>query len=240
MPDSDEIADYCRQIESYLCQQNQGHLIRVVGPSFELVAGWAAEGVPLKVAFRGIDRTVERHARKGPRRRPIKIDFCDADVRDVFDDWRRATGISMADVQGPGDAPRAVKRGPSLPDHLERALLRLTNARVTGVLDERADPLIDRVSQELDYVRSEARGLRGSERQAVLARLEAADDGLLALARDTTAPELLETIRAEVDRELSRFRSEMPGPAYARAELAALNQAIRERLHLPTLAFPAA
>src|SRR5207244_11633728 len=86
-------ADYCRDIETYLCRKNDGHLIRVVGPSFELVARWAADGVPLKIAFQGIDRYFERYYRRGPRRRPVKIDFCEADVLDAFDEWRRAVGI---------------------------------------------------------------------------------------------------------------------------------------------------
>ncbi len=89
------IDEYCREIETYLCRKNDGHLIRVVGPSFEVVSGWAAQGVPLKIALAGIDRYFERYYRKGPRRRPVKIDFCDADVLDVFDEWRRATGLSQ-------------------------------------------------------------------------------------------------------------------------------------------------
>ena len=36
------VDEYCREIETYLCQKNDGHLIRVVGPSFEIVSGWAA------------------------------------------------------------------------------------------------------------------------------------------------------------------------------------------------------
>ncbi len=66
-----EPIDYCREIEAYLCQKNEGHLIRVVGPSFDLVSRWAAEGIPLKVAFGGIDRyrspgTSERAAAGAP------------------------------------------------------------------------------------------------------------------------------------------------------------------------------
>ncbi len=93
-----QIADYCRAIESHLCQKNDGHLIRVVGPSFDMVSKWAADGVPLKVAFRGIDRYFERYYSKGPRRRPVRVDFCEADVLDVFDEWRRAVGLATADV----------------------------------------------------------------------------------------------------------------------------------------------
>ena len=68
--------------------------MRVVGPAFELVAGWAAAGVPLKVALRGIDRCCERLEARGPRRRPVRVEFCEADVLDAFDDWRRAVGVT--------------------------------------------------------------------------------------------------------------------------------------------------
>jgi hypothetical protein len=47
---------YCRDIEAYLCRKNDGHLIRLVGPSFERVRGWAAQGIPFKIACQGIDR----------------------------------------------------------------------------------------------------------------------------------------------------------------------------------------
>ena len=51
-----DVAEYCREIESHLCRKNEGHLVRIVGPVFELVSGWAAQGVPLAVAFKGIDQ----------------------------------------------------------------------------------------------------------------------------------------------------------------------------------------
>ena len=50
---------YCRDLEAYLCRKNDGHLIRIVGPAFEQVCGWAARGVPFTVACRGIDRYFE-------------------------------------------------------------------------------------------------------------------------------------------------------------------------------------
>ena len=40
---------YCREIEAYLCRKNEGHLIRISGPAFEQVCGWARQGVPLTV-----------------------------------------------------------------------------------------------------------------------------------------------------------------------------------------------
>jgi hypothetical protein len=92
--------EFCRDIETYLCRKNEGHLIRIVGPVFEKVCGWAAQGVPIKIAYRGIDRYVERQQAKnpGPRRRPIRVEFCEADILDAFDEWRRAVGVTSSAV----------------------------------------------------------------------------------------------------------------------------------------------
>ena len=147
-----DLSDYCRTIETHLCRKNDGHLIRIAGPSFDVVARWAADGIPVKVAVGGIDRYFERYYRKGPRRRPVKIDFCDNDVRDLFDEWRRATGVTAGAAAAPPDAASQAgdataepvrRRGPSLPEHLERVLTRLSSLRVTGVLGDAADPIVD-------------------------------------------------------------------------------------------------
>src|SRR5262249_60702541 len=108
-----DVSGYCRDIETYLCRKNDGHLIRVVGPSFDVVSRWAEQGVPLKVAYAGIDRYFERYYRKGPRRRPVKIDFCEADVLDVYDEWRRALGVTAS--------PRVDDREPLIRDRPQSA-----------------------------------------------------------------------------------------------------------------------
>jgi hypothetical protein len=86
-------AEFCRELEAYLCRKNDGHLIRIVGPVFGTVTGWAEQGIPLKVAFKGIDRYFDRQVHKS-RRRPVPIQFCEADILDAFDEWRRALGLS--------------------------------------------------------------------------------------------------------------------------------------------------
>src|SRR4029450_13765798 len=94
-PPSLSTSTYCREIEAHLCRKTRGHLIRIVGPACELVSGWEARGIPVKVACAGVDRYFERYYRKGPRRRPVRIEFCDPDVLDAFDDWRRAVGVAV-------------------------------------------------------------------------------------------------------------------------------------------------
>src|SRR4051794_34779607 len=144
--------EYCRQLESYLCRKNDGHLIRIVGPAFEQICGWATRGIPIKVACRGVDRYFERYYAKGPRRRPVRIEFCEPDVLDVFDEWRRAVGVPTVEPDA-ADAD-AVRRHDSLPAHLERVIARLTSLRAGG--DRPFDAAIDSVVRELDVARAGA------------------------------------------------------------------------------------
>ncbi len=238
-----EIANYCRDIETYLCRKNDGHLIRVTGPSFNLVAAWAADGVPLKVALEGIDRYFERYYRKGPRRRPVKIDFCEADILDVFDEWRRATGVTAPTTSGDdatsgsSESPVDARKGPSLPAHLERVVLRLTAARALGALGESFDDVIDRVAGELDAARAEVRGLRGETRQRLIERLAVLDQELLQRAHVSLDEAVRAEIAREADEELAPFRLGMAPDAFARARAGAIDRLVRDRFRLPTIAF---
>ena len=241
-----DAAEYCREIESYLCRKNDGHLIRVTGPSFDLVAGWAARGVPIKIAFEGIDRYFERYYRSGPRRRPVKIDFCEADVLDVFDEWRRAVGVtevarafqaSESDAADRSAESHALQPRESLPRHLERAVTRLTSARTSGRLDGSFDDIIDRVSRELDASRASAGGVRGRARQDLIDRLAALDAELLEQARANLDDTAREAFVREAEQELAAFRGSMTADAFARAREAATDRLVRERFGLPTVTF---
>ena len=227
------VDEYCREIETYLCRKNDGHLIRVVGPSFDLVSAWAAQGIPLKIAFSGIDRYFERYYRKGPRRRPVRIDFCEADVLDVFDEWRRAVGLTGQTTLD----PRLPTTRSSLPAHLERAVLRLTQARAGGSLGPAFDEVIDRVARELDAARADARGVRGDARQALLNRLIALDAELVQQAGAMLDEPARASLARDAEEELAGFRAVMAPDAFARARDAAIDRLIRERFGLPTITF---
>ncbi len=232
------VDEYCREIETYLTRKNDGHLIRIVGPSFEVVSGWAAQGVPLKVALAGIDRYFERYYRKGPRRRPVKIDFCDADVLDVFDQWRRAVGMasgSASSIHSPQSTTR--NTATSLPAHLERVVRLLTAARVSGSLGDAFDALIDRVAAELDAARSKSGGLRGEARQALLDRLLALDAELVQQARAALDEITRAAMMREAESDLAGFRGGMTPDAFVRAQAAALDRLVRDRIRLPVITF---
>jgi hypothetical protein len=226
--------DYCRQIEAYLCRKNEGHLIRIVGPAFEQVCGWASRGIPLNVAYRGIDRCVERYYAKGPRRRPIRVEFCEADVLDVFDEWRRAIGVPAA-VAGVEDE-EAHRRHGSLPTHLESVIARLTSLRAGE--GRTVDPaVVDAIVRELDAARAGAKILRGEARSRLLERLRILEQELGQAARAQLDDATLDEIEAEAETELAPFRDRMPADAYERARRACVDRIVRNRARLPVLTF---
>jgi hypothetical protein len=236
---------YFREIEAHLCRRNGGHLVRVAGPAFEMVVGWAAQGIPLKVVLRGIDRSVERRDAKGPSRRPLRVEFCEADVLDAFDEWRRAVGVGTAGggglgqsgpADGPGGEPRA-RPGHSLRAHLDRVVTRLTDRVASGAFPADLERAAERVIDALGEGRTASRSLRGEARAAFIRTLQQIDDELLASARAATPEPVLAALRADAEQELAGFRGRMPPGDYARAVEAAATRLLRDRLALPDIAF---
>jgi hypothetical protein len=225
---------YCREVESYLCRKNDGHLIRVVGPSFDLVSQWAAIGIPLKIVCAGIDRYFERYHRQKRRRRPVRIDFCAADVLEMYDEWRRVAGIVASQTADAGERG-STRRGPPLAEHLARALTKLSSARALGRIGPRADSLIDEISKDFDLVKQAPLGLRGEARKALTARLGAFDAALAAIALEALDAGDVEELRAEARRDLEGFRDQMSPERLARAVDATVDRLARMRLGLPTL-----
>ena len=99
--------------------------------------------------------------RKGPRRRPVRIEFCEADVLDAFDDWRRAVGVARVVADSPGgpevEEPQPVSRPRrSLTSQIESAMARLTVLRGSDQAGPVIGPALDRAVRALDALRPEA------------------------------------------------------------------------------------
>jgi hypothetical protein len=239
-PGSDDLDAYCRAIESYLCRKNDGHLIRIAGPAFDLVRGWAEQGIPLKVAFSGIDRTFARYYRKGPRRRPVQIGFCEADILDAFDEWRRALGplaggaAAHADGEADGLDGRS-RHAVSLPAHLQRVSERLT--LLTGTTGHDAfERTLAAALREIDDARA-ARRFRGETRRAIVERLAAIDEELLSQARTMLSQDRVESLAREAREELAGYAARMEPSALAAAQAALHTRLIRSAAGLPAIRF---
>jgi hypothetical protein len=227
-----DVAEYCREIETYLCRKNEGHLIRIVGPVFEQVSGWAAQGVPLAVAFKGIDQYCERYYAKGPRRRPVRIEFCEGDILTLFDQWRRAVGVSNAEGAEHDATPR---KQDTLPAHLDRAIAKITALRASG-RSAIFDRLLDDTVRELDRMRASAKSTRGDARSAILDRLSALDGELFAAADAELSEPSRTELLSRAEQEIAPFATRMTSETRRAAVDAAFVRLVRDAAGLPTLA----
>ena len=227
-----DVGSYCREVESYLCRKNDGHLIRIVGPSFELVCGWAAREIPLRVVSGAIDRTVDRYYAKGQRRRPVRIEFCEADVLESFDEWRRAVGVRAV----AGEESRKPRR-PSLASHIERVIDRLSSWLETGDIAESLSRHARRVIDELAGLEVSPGSARGDARGRLIERLADIDRQFTDVLRETVEPSVRERLRAEAMRDLEPFRQRMPPPAYEQSLVTGTDRLLSDHYRLPRIAF---
>ena len=234
-----DVESYCRDLEAYLCRKNDGHLIRITGPAFERVIGWAQQGIPLKIAEAGIDRYFERYYRKGPRRHPVRIDFCEADVLDAFDDWRRALGISTVVPDTPGGpeveepVQGAGRSRRSLASRIEGALARLTVLRGSDQAGPAIGAALDAAVRSLDAMGPEAAKARGDAREAILERIAGIEAALLAAAVAAITDAQRVGFEREAEAELASFRARMTPEAYAQSRRAAVERLVRLHFGLP-------
>ena len=240
--------ELCRAVESYLCRKNDGHLIRIVGPTFELVCGWAAAGIPLRVVERAIDRRYVRYHAKGPKRRPLRIEYCEADVLDLFDEWKRAVGLRTAAGVGeePPDGPRIDEAGTerrpggsrrrSLAAHLDDLAARLS-AWDAPPGAAALESLLEDARAAVETARSGGGTLRGEARRRTLDRLAELERRLPAAARAAAGDDLRRELGEEAQRSLEAFRSRMAAATYAGALEAATDRLLAEHFKLPRLAF---
>ena len=226
---------YCREVESYLCRRNGGHLIRIVGPSFELVRGWADAGVPVSLVQRAIDVCVERREARHEAAKPLRIEFCETEVREQFQRWRRAVGPYVAGLAGGEDADDPAPAG--LASHLTRASEKLARAAARLERSEAFRAALDAIVGSVAAVQIESKGARRERRDAFVEQLKTLDQQLLGAARAEAAQSGLDAeLRTKAAEELAPWRERMPREAWVAAVQAASDRLLRDRLDLPDLA----
>ena len=239
-----DVGEYCRRVEDYLTRANAGHLVRIVGPGFELVRGWAEQSVPLSVVYRGIDNKAERH-RHGKSTRPLRIEFCAEDVRAVFDQWRRAVGIGLESAETtPGapeqtDATTAVEtpaKSPALGKHLDRVIEKLGRASGRDDLPGGLRDEADRILQAAAALRESSARFRGDARVEALEQLAALDDRLRLAVRAHAPEDWVRSLGREAEQDLAPFRSRLSADAWTRSIDITVDRLLRDRFALPQIA----
>jgi hypothetical protein len=226
---------YCRDVESYLCRKNDGHLVRIVGPAFDLVCTWADRNVPLSIIKRAIDRAFERYHSKGQKRRPFRIEFCEEDVLEMFDAWCRAVGVSDTSLIELGNCSTRERRAPSLVRHLDRIISDLISGRNGSIYPQKLTVLTDQIIETLDSFRSNAKTVRGEARQRIFEQLALFDQELTSAVRTYSDSSLRKNLYIDAENDLSAFRDRMPKEEFQRAVEAGTDRLLRDHFKLPRI-----
>ncbi len=175
---------------------------------------------------------------KGPKRRPVRIEFCEADILDLFDGWRRAVGVSATTAAaGEAPAPETSPRKASLASHIERVVARLTGARAGGRRSSVFDAALAAAVRELDGLVPDAGRARGEGRTAIVEQLARIDREVLGAALQEIDATTAAQLRREGDAELAPFGSRMAPEARARAAEAAYARLVRDAFGIPVIEY---
>jgi hypothetical protein len=238
-----DLGEYCRRVEDHLTRANSVHLVRIVGPGFELVRQWAGSGVPLSVVYRGIDLKADRH-REGASKRPLRIEFCAGDVQAVFDQWRRAVGVmtftgvpaddAHSDEASEAPAEASPKRR-SLGRHIDRAIDRLSRAAARLDMPDGLRIECTRMLDALATLRESSARQRGAARDEEESALSVLDAELSRAARQHAPAAWMDELRAEAAADLAPFRARLAADAWDRSMNVTIDRLLRDRLGLPML-----
>src|SRR5262245_35038251 len=193
--------------------------------------------MPLSIVTHGIDLKAERH-RAGRSTRPLRLEFCEADVRQVYTRWCRSVGLTASGPKAEASPEsRETEKRPSLSRQVDRALDKLS--RVSGRLDlpEAFRETVGQAINELSVVRDASRTARGDARKALTSRLPTVDMALLGAGRDALKAEVLDRLRRTAEADLAPYRRRLAAEIWHRGVDRALDQLIRDHLGLPTLSF---
>jgi hypothetical protein len=161
----------------------------------------------------------------------VRIEFCEADIFDIFDDWRRSVGIVQA--QSAPDAPASARK-PALTAHLERVVARLVGnrSRRSPTFEQHVEELL----AEIDRLSGESKK-RGDARAAILDRLAELDKGLLRVAAAELDDAAVSAARREAEAELAPFGARLSPEVRAQAIEAAFERHVRDSLGLPMVRY---
>ncbi len=231
MPD---LSEYCRELESYLCRKNGGHLVRIIGTG---VRAGVRVGRTRRAADRGLsrDRSVlraaarrrARRAASGPRR--VLRGRHPRPVRRLAPGGRRRPGTG----RGGAGRGRAQARADRSPRARRRAAGGQPRAPVAGVRAARRRP-----------ARPRSIGCRANRRSRAATRGRRSSTGWPSSIASSCRPRRPSSIlhalagaRREAEAELAPFGSRLSPEMRAQAVEAAFERLVRDSLGLPQIRY---
>ncbi len=222
--------NYFTEIEDHF-QRRRGSLLLLSTLDWALIETWRDAGVPLTAVLRGIDAAFEKYESRKSRARVRRINglaYCTQEVMSAVEEMKEASVGAAPERSGNEPAPGF--ETDRIAAHLESCAGDLAAAALTGIAQEAAHEMSQRLRGLATGVRTEQPNLEELERT-----LTVLEEKLFATLL-ATAPEAdLTVVREQAARELAPYKRRMQAVQIRQIEQQFLHKRLLEKYRLPRL-----
>jgi hypothetical protein len=217
--------NYFTEVEEHYCRRRGTHL-QVSTIDWALIETWKNAGIPLEAVLRGIDATFDRYDRRPKTKKINSLAFCSQEVLAAAEEMKEAA--IGTERQSPGPAPGLEQE--------EIARFFIANAQTLRQV--RSPEAVQLVAEECAVTLTDLASTLGTASvrlEDLERRLTVMEEKLLAALTMTTTESELFALRTEADREISPYRSKMPGVQIEQLQKQFIHKRLFEKTKIPRL-----
>jgi hypothetical protein len=222
----DNYFNYYTEIEEHFCRR-RGTLLTVSTLDWALMTTWKDGGIPLEAVLRGIDATFDRYDRQPKKTKKINgLGYCVQEVLAAAEEMQE-TAV--------GSRRQSASTAPGL-EHGEIERFFLANAQ--KLRQTSSTPAVMLVAEECAVTLTalaSALGTTPVQLEDLERRLTVMEEKLLAALTMSTTENELFAIRTVADREISPYRSKMPGAQIVQLQKQFIHKRLFEKAKIPRL-----
>ena len=217
--------NYFTEVEEYFVRR-RGKNILVSPLDWCLIELWKANGIPLHVVLRGIDRSFES-AQKRQKRTPNSLYYCLPAIVETFEEHSRALLGTSHSASQSNSPESSSPEGFCQKDVLEY-LEELENS-----IKEQQGEVFDRSIRQLGALKSELKCARMLDYEALDRSLGRIGEMLAEALRSKLTAKQIQELEAKVNREMKIYRKRLSKEMYGQLRQNYLNGKVRKLFGLP-------
>lgn len=226
--------NYFTEIEEQF-QRRRGGSLLLSTLDWALIETWKDAGIPLEAALRGIDAAFDRYEQRPSKSRKVNsLAYCSQEVLAAAEDMKEAVVGASGQTSPPAGSARGFDAG-EIVNFLRKNADVLDQAKLPGGGASSPEALAKEAAATLRVMAGEISAKPTSRLEDVERRLTVIEEKLLAALLAATPDADLVNVRVQADRELSPYRSKMPGAQIEQLLKQYIHKRLLEKYGLPRL-----
>jgi hypothetical protein len=225
--------NYFTEIEEHF-QRRRGGILLLSTLDWALIETWKEAGIPLEAALRGIDAAFDRYEKRPGSRQVNSVAYCTQEVLSAAEEMKEAAVGVVREERKNAASPGL--GGPQISAFLRRNADQLQAAELPCASGVSAAPLARETADSLRRLALDLESNAAPPRLEDLERrLTVMEEKLFAVLLAATPDEQIVTLRAQADRELSPYRSNLPAQQIEQLQKQYTHKKLLEKYRLPRL-----